>query len=175
MAMPYVQLMRERERERERERKEREIFYFKMRAIDLLTFCCCLHIYMYIFEIILKTFCKFTSKFLIVGTHEGELQWLCLMFNWWEREREREREKGKRELNFIIDRVVEDGSITGAWALEDLTPTLTPPPKYYPSFRSVFSTYIFYLLLNGLQPIMCNGIKLKPQNNVSENVHPHCI
>ena len=33
------------------------------------------------------------------------------------------------ELNFIIDRVVEDGSITGAWALKDLTPTPTPPPE----------------------------------------------
>ena len=52
---------------------------------------------MYIFEIILKTFCKSTSKFLIVGTLEEELQWLCLMFNTMrERERERERERGER-------------------------------------------------------------------------------
>ena len=61
-----------------------------------------------------------------------------------EREREIERER-ERELNFIIDRVVEDGSITGAWALEDLTPTPTQPPKYYPSFPSVFSTYINFI------------------------------
>ena len=40
-----------------------------MRAINLLTICCRLHIY--IFEIILKTFCKLTSKFLILGTHEA--------------------------------------------------------------------------------------------------------
>ena len=59
-----------------------------------------------------------------------------------EREREIERER-ERELNFIIDRVVEDGSITGAWALEDLTPT--PRNIIHPFRRSFQHIYfIFY-------------------------------
>ena len=41
------------------------------------------------------------------------------------------------ELNFIIDRVVEDGLITGAWALEDLLP---PPP---PEILSILSVGLF--------------------------------
>ena len=45
------------------------------------------------------------------------------------------------ELNFIIDRVVEDGLIAGAWSLEDLTPT---PPTEILSILSVglFNIYI---------------------------------
>ena len=56
-------------------------------------------------------------------------------------------------LNFIIDSVVEDGLIAGAWALEDLTPTPTPPTEilsilsvglfkiYILSFMEWFTTY----------------------------------
>ena len=54
----------------------------------------------------------------------------------------------------------------GSWGFDP-----PPSPKYYPSFPSIFSTYICFLLR---QPIMCSEIKLKPQTNVSENVHPHC-
>ena len=48
---------------------------------------------------------------------------------------------GFLELNFIIDRVVEDDLIAGAWALEDLTPT---PPTEILSILSVglFNIYI---------------------------------
>ena len=57
------------------------------------------------------------------------------------RARERERE---RELNFIIDRLFEDGSITGSWALEDLTPP-RPLNIIHPFRRSFQHIYfIFY-------------------------------
>ena len=46
------------------------------------------------------------------------------------------------ELNFIIDRVVEDGLITVTWALDDLTPQ--PPPEIL-SMRSVGLFYIYNL------------------------------
>ena len=63
-----------------------------------------------------------------------------------EREREREKKREERELNFIIDRAVEDGSITGAWALEDLTPTLPLPRNIIHPFRRSFQHiyFIFY-------------------------------
>ena len=53
------------------------------------------------------------------------------------------------ELNFIIDRVFEDGSITGAWALKDLTPT--PRNIIHPFRRSFQHIYfIFYGMVYNL-------------------------
>ena len=39
------------------------------------------------------------------------------------------------------------------------------PPKYHPCFPSVIYN-IYHLIRNGLQHILCNEIRLKPQTNV---------